>query len=141
MQRDRWSTPGKARRHRSSSDGRDRWQPWRRVESSGAPDPHRTISVAIEIIIAIVFHRTEDVPRNLSPRDRAIVAIRSPEASSDGRRNTTKNDDRGPIVTLADGTTLRDRSSIVPRLDLLSSRNHPNLRRRRPTEIQVHDRR
>ena len=131
MQRDRWSTRGKARRHRSSSDGRDRWQPWRRVESSGAPDPHRAI------IIAIVFHRTADVPRNLSPRDRAIVAIRSPEASSDGRRNTTKNDDRGQIVT----RSRRDRSSIVPRLDLLSSRNHPNLRRRRPTEIQVHDRR
>ena len=137
MQRDRWSTRGKARRHRSSSDGRDRWQSWRRVESSGAPDPHRTNSVAIAIIIAIVFHRTADVPRNLSPRDRAIVAIRSPEASSDGRRNTTKNDDRGPIVT----RSRRDRSSIVPRLDLLSSRNHPNLRRRRPTEIQVHDRR
>ena len=136
MQRDRWSTRGKARRHRSSSDGCDRWQPWRRVESSSAPDPHRTNSVAIAIIISIVFHRTADVPRNLSPRDRAIVAIRSPEASSDGRRNTTKNDDRGPIVT----RSRRDRSSIVPRLDLLSSRNHPNLRRRRATEIQVHDR-
>ena len=62
------------------------------------------------------------------------ITIRS---SSDGRRSMTKNYDRSPIVT----RSRRDRSSIVPRLDLLSSRNHSNLRRRRPTEIQDHDRR
>ena len=74
-----------------SSHGRDHWQPWRRVEPSGAPDPHRTSSVAIVIIIAIVFHRTADTPRNPSPHDRAIVAIRSPEAPSDGADKTWKN--------------------------------------------------
>ena len=74
-----------------SSDGRDRWQPWRRAKPSGAPDPHRTNSVAIAIIIAIVFHRTADAPRSLSPCDRAIVAIRSPEAPSDGADKTWKN--------------------------------------------------
>ena len=64
---------------------------------------------------------------------RIFITIRP----SDGRRHTTKNSDRSPIVT----RSRRDRSSIVPRLDLLSSRNHSKLRRWRLTEIQIHDRR
>ena len=104
------ATRGKARRHVFfSSDGHDRWQAWRRVEPSGAPDPHRTNSVAI----AILFHRTADAPRNPSPRDRAIMAICSPEAPSDDADKTWKNprsrSDRAMIAVRSS----RDRISFL----------------------------
>ena len=83
------------------------------MEPSCAPDPHRTNSVAIAIIIAIVFHRTADAPRNLSSRDRAIVAINSPEAPSDGADKTWKKprsrSDRAVIAVRSS----RDRSSFL----------------------------
>ena len=55
---------------------------WCHVEDAEARDPHRTDSVVIAIIIAIYFHRTADAPRNLGPRDRAIVTLQSPEDRS-----------------------------------------------------------
>ena len=122
---------GTTRSSNFSSDDRDRWQPWRRVEPSGAPDPHLTDSVAI----AIVFHRTADAPRNPSPRDRAIVAIRSPEAPSDGADKMWKNP-----------RSRSDRAAIAPRsrcdraaIAVLSLGNHLQSIGRRSMKDHDHD--
>ena len=100
------------------------------VEASGALDPHRTDGVAIAIIIVIFFYRTADAPRNLSPRDRAIVTIHSPEVQSDDGDKSWKN----PTIVVRSS---RDRAAIAQ----LSSRNRSHRIRRRPTELQDHDRR
>ena len=76
---------------KSRLSGCDRMLTCCHVELSGALDPHRTDDVAITIIIAIFFHRTTDAPRNLSPRDRAIVTIHSPEVQSDDGDKSWKN--------------------------------------------------
>ena len=78
------------------------------VELSGVLDPHRTDGVAIAIIIAIFFHRTADVPRNLSPRDRAILTIHSPEVQSDDGDKSWKN----PTIAVRSS---RDRAAITTR--------------------------
>ena len=93
------------------------------VELSGALDPHRTDG------IVIFFHRTADAFRNLSPRDRAIITIHSSELQSDDRDKSWKN----PTIAVRSS---RDRAAIAQ----LSSRNRSHRIRRRPTELQDHDR-
>ena len=119
-----------------SSGGRDRWQPWQRAEPSGAPDPHRTDSVAIAIIIAIVFHRTADAPQNPSPRDRAIVAIRSPEAPSDSAYKTWKNPRSRSDRAAIEPRSRCDRAAIA----VLSLGNRLQSIGRRSMKDQDHDR-
>ena len=78
------------------------------MEDDEPLDPHPTDGVAIEIIIAIFFHRTADAPRNLGPCDRAIVTIQSSEVRSDGVEGLWKNS------TIAVRSS-RDRGAIEPR--------------------------
>ena len=119
-----------------SSDGCDRWQPWRCVEPSGAPDPHQTNSVAIAIIRAIVFHWTADAPRSPSPRDRAIMAIRSPEAPSDGADKTWKNPRSRSDQAAIEPRSRCDRAAIA----VLSLGNRLQSIGRRSMKDQDHDR-
>ena len=79
------------------------------MEDAEALDPHRTDGVTIAIIIAILFHQTADAPRNLGPRDRAIVTIQSPDVRSDGVEGLWKN---STIVVRSS----RNRGAIEPRL-------------------------
>ena len=78
------------------------------MDDYGALDLHQTEGVAITIITAIFAHLTADAHRNRGPRDRAIVAIRSPEALSDGYEDMGKNS------TIAVRSN-RDRGVIEPR--------------------------
>ena len=52
---------------------------------------HRTVNALRRNGSHSDLHRTADAARNLFPLDRAIVAIRAPEASSDGADRSWKN--------------------------------------------------
>ena len=78
------------------------------MDDSGALDLHQTEGITITIITTIFAHLTVDARQNRGPRDRAIGAIRSPEALSDGCEDTWKNS------TIAVRSN-RDRGTIEPR--------------------------
>ena len=82
------------------------------MEDAAALDPHRTDGVAIAIIIVIFFHQTADAPRNLGPRDHAIVTIQSPEVRSDGVKGLWKNS----TITVRSS---RDHGTVEPGLGSL----------------------
>ena len=81
----------------------------------------------------VTSHRTADAPRNHGLRDRAIVTIHLTWSSIQRRRKFVEElHDRGPIKP----RSRHDRAAIVE----ISSWNRFHGIRRRPTEIQDHDR-